>query len=161
VNKHCLGSYAYSAALFVDTTSFDFPLSPDASAATQTWGTSGPGAALALLGAAMRGATSTAALAFAPNPEVTPASGAAYPSLVGHAFSGGGAGASALVVNLADSATTLTSGLEGYSTFTTLAAAGEPTVAVNSDAKLARTHGKVQPSAGVALPAYSVLLLSA
>lgn len=161
VNKHCLSSYAYSGALFLDTTSFDFPLSPDNSAPTQTWGTSGPGAALALLGAAMRGATATTALAFSPNPPVHPASGAAYPSLVGHAFVGGAGGGSALVVNLADTATTLTSGLEGYSTFTTLAAAGKPTGAVNNDAKLARAAGKVSPGAGVALPAYSVLLLSA
>ena len=161
VNKHCLASYAYSGALFLDTTSFNFPLSPDASLPTKTWGISGPGAALGLLGAASRAATATAPLAFSPNPPVHPAGGAAYPSLVGRSFTGGAAGAAALIVNLAaEPAALAASAVAGYSSYTTLAAAGAPTAGVNNDAKLARVTGAV-PVAGLTMPAYSVLLLTA
>ena len=157
VNKHCLGSYAYSGALFSDTTSFDFPYSPDASLATTTWGVSGPGAALGLLGSAMRNATATQALVFSPNPSVQPPAGPAFPSLLGHAFTGG-AGPTALILNLADAPSSLTSGLAGYSQYTTLAAAAAPTVGVNNMGKLARATGAIGTS--VALPAYSVTLLT-
>jgi hypothetical protein len=162
VNKHCLASYAYSGALFLDTTSFDFPLSPDAKLATSTWGVSGPGAALGLFGAASRGATSSAPLAFSPNPPVRPAGGgAAYPSLVGRAFAGAPAGAAALVVNLGSAPAALPAAdVAGYASFVTLAAAGaDPTVGVNNNSKLARASGAT--AAGVTLPPYSVLLLQA
>ena len=160
VNKHCLASYAYSGALFTDTTSFDFPYSPDAKLATVQWGVSGPGAALSLVGAATRGATATAALAFAPNPPVKPASGPSYPSLVGHSFTGGAAGSTALIINLAATPHALAAAdVTGFGSYTTLAAAGEPTVGVNTAAKLARVSGRV-PAAGITLPAFSVLLLT-
>ena len=159
VNKHCLGSYAYSGALFSDTTSFDFPYSPDASLPTTAWGVSGPGAALGLLGAATRAATATQALSFSPNPAVQPPAGPAFPSLLGHAFTGGAGGATALILNLADAPAALADGLASYRTFATLAAAGEPTAGVNSMDKLARTTGAI--GASVALPAYSITLLTA
>ena len=161
VNKHCLASYAYSGALFTDTTSFNFPYSPDASLPTALWGVSGPGAALSLMGAATRDATATAALTFSPNPPVHPASGPAYPSLVGRSFNGGAAGGTALILNLASTAQDIAAAdLAGYSTYTTLAAAGEPTVGVNTATKLARASGRV-PADGITLPAYSALLLIA
>jgi hypothetical protein len=162
VNKHCIGSYAYSGALFSDTTSFDFPYSPDSSLPTVQWAVSGPGAALALLGAASRAATAAAPLDFSPNPPVQPPAGPAFPSLLGAAFTGGARGAAALVLNLADAPAALSQGLAGYSSFTTLAAAGggAPTAGINDQAKqLARSTGAV--GASVALPAYSVTLLQA
>lgn len=149
VCRHCLLAAADDGALFEDTSSFDFDLSPDKSLKTELFGPSAAGIALSLFGNASLGSTSAAALSFAPNPTLQPGN---YPSLVGALFSGP-KGARAIVVNLAASAVEL--GRSGGSFgFFEQVSADDATTPVNSAGKLKFQSG---PASGqISLPAFSV-----
>jgi len=155
VNRHCLFSFAADGALFEDTASFDFDMSPDKTLPTALYGRSAAAEALALIGNATFARTSFAALSFSPNPK-TPGG---VDSLVGASFSGGASGAAAVVVNLSPTALQLsaanTAGFSGYSQVS----AADATTPVNKGSTLTRGAGAV--SAKLALPAYSVTLLVA
>lgn len=154
VNRHCLWSFAADGALFEDTASFDFAMSPNKKLPTVLYGRSAAAEALALVGNATYGRTSFAALAFSPNPK-TPGG---VDSLVGASFSGG-SGAAAVIVNLAPTAQQLSAAnTAGFARFAQVSAA-DATTPVNKPGTLTRGAGAV--SAKLALPAYSVTLLLA
>lgn len=158
VNMHCAVAEADVGAVFADTASFDFDLSPDKSLVTAVFGRSATGFSTGLIGAAMLGATSASSLHFSSNPSQRGANGP-YPSLVGASFSGG-AHATAVIVNLAPTA--LDVGVFGgaFATFSSLSAA-DPTRGVNNAGKITQASGSVTASTPLRVPAYSVTSLVA
>ena len=151
VCRHCLYSFAADGALFEDTASFDFAMSPNKNLPTQLYGRSAAAEALALIGNASMARTSFTPLAFSPNPK-TPGG---VDSLIGASFSGGGgAAASAVVVNLSPTALQLSAAeLVGFSSFLQVSAA-DATTPVNKPSTLTRAAGAI--SGNLQLPAYSV-----
>ena len=151
VCRHCLFSFAADGALFEDTASFDFAMSPNPKLPTTLYGRSAAAVALTLLGNASAHATQVAPIAFAPNPK-TPGG---VDSLVGAAFSGGPRGASAVVINLAPSAFQLTqSDATAFASFVQVSVA-DATTPVNKEDVVTNAAGAVTAK-GVSLPAYSV-----
>ena len=150
VCRHCLFSFAADGALFEDTASFDFDMSPDKTLPTLLYGRSAAAEALALVGNATKERTSFAPLAFAPNPK-TPGG---VDSLVGASFSGGGLSAAAVIINLSPTALQLSAAeTAGYTAFVQVSCA-DATTPVNKEGAVTRAAGPV--SAKLALPAYSV-----
>ena len=154
VCRHCLFSFAADGALFEDTASFDFAMSPDKKLPTLLYGRSAAAEALALIGNASMARTSFAPLAFAPNPK-TPGG---VDSLVGASFSGGGAAAAAVVVNLSPTDLQLSAAESaGFSAFAQVSAV-DATTPVNKASTLTRAAGAI--SGKLLLPAYSVTMMS-
>ena len=154
VCRHCLFSFAADGALFEDTASFDFAMSPDKSLTTTLYGRAAPAIALTLLANASLAARAAAPLAFSPNPK-TPGG---VDSLVGAVFSGAPRGSAAVVVNLAPSPFQLTQAdATAFSSFSQ-AHVADATTPVNKEGVVTQTAGAVT-KAGVALPAYSVTML--
>jgi len=156
VNLHCAVGYADDGALFAVTDAFAFgSLSPNQNLPTALFGRSAEGYTTALLGAGSRGATAAAGMAFSPNPTIDGGVNGKYPTLLGVAFSGGPAGASAVVVNLGAAAVSVPAA--GYKAYAS--ATADPTAPVNAPAKVTEAKGAVAGGAAP-LPAYGILLLT-
>ena len=154
VCRHCLFSFAADGALFEDTASFDFAMSPDKTLPTKLYGRSAAAEALALIGNASAARTSFAPLAFSPNPK-TPGG---VDSLVGASFAGGGAAPAAVVVSLSPTALQLSAAeVAGFSSFVQVSAA-DATTPVNKPETLTRSAGSIT-GGNLQLPAYSVTYL--
>ena len=152
VCRHCLFSFAADGALFEDTASFDFAMSPNKKLPTLLYGRSAAAEALALIGNASFARTSFAPLSFSPNPK-TPGG---VDSLVGASFTGGPGGgrAAAVIVNLAPGALQLSAAeTAGYTAFVQVSAA-DATTPVNKESAVTKSAGAV--TAKLSLPAYSV-----
>jgi hypothetical protein len=155
INRHCTLGYADDGALFEDTTSFDFDMSPDKTLVTVAYGLSAAGASLSLFGNASYGMSSAAPIIFSPNPTLKPGN---YPSLVGTLFAGD-RGTSAIVVNLASAPFHIAqANVTNFAHFQQLSVADATTPINNAARDLTSTSGAV-PSGGLDLPAYSVTVL--
>ena len=158
INKHSLLSIAANGAIFEDTASFDFAMSPNTKLPTTLYGRSAPGIVLTLIGAASFRATLATTIAFSPNP-LTPSG---VDSLVGVAFSGSGSGEgeSAVILNLAPEAFKLTQStvLSKYTAFEQ-ASIDDATTPVNQESDVTKTSGDIAGGT-LSLPPYSVTRLT-
>jgi hypothetical protein len=158
INKHSLLSTAANGALFEDTASFNFAMSPNTKLPTTLYGRSAPGIALTLIGAASFQAKSATTITFSPNP-VTPGG---VDSLVGVEFSGSGGWDSAVIINLAPEAFKFSqsSVLSQYTAFEQVSI-DDATLPVNQESDVAKTSGALTGTSTLSLPPYSVTRLIA
>jgi hypothetical protein len=158
VNIHCTIEYATLGSLFSDTTSFDFPLSPDTTLVTTEFGKSATGYASTLLSTAMNGASTAVSNSLSPPPSViNGASGVTYPAVISSSFLGGSQGNTAVLINLNAAYTFDPIQLNGgpFTQFSTIHAAA--TVPVNNEQALTFVNGTV--SSSMTLPAHSITVL--
>jgi len=169
LTHHELVGPASSGDFFASADAFAFPGSPDKKLPTALLGASGAGAAFALLGAATRGCTSTAAVDLPSAPPLLPPPAAPAPSAFGAVFYSDAAGITpgAVALNLG----ALPLGLElwrlgdaagfnvTWNTYQQLSAQ-DARVAVNDVAVLSNAAGSVGGKAVLAMPPYSITQLS-
>ena len=147
---------ASMGSIFSTTTGFSFTGSPDPTLPTTPYNRTAAAFTLGAFATASKGRTSASPLTISPNPFAQGADGR-YDTIVGVAFEGGKAGASAVLLNLGASAYDLdVESIGSFTRFETFSAS--PTSPVNTDSVVTFAQGT--PGISMLLPPYSIAALT-